>query len=795
MRHLPADLLYSLRLLRRQPGLAVTAVVALAMGIGFTTSMFAIVHGGTRALPVDRPHEIVVVTAIDGRGRATQIRPSLLRHWQASLQGFESVGAWRDDSFNVSGQGLPDRVSGAAITPNTLAILGVRVQSGRPFTEGDAAPGAARVALISDDVWRSRFQADPGVLGQTIRLDDVPHTVVGVMPPKFGFPIKARIWTPLDVTAGAGPQDGDPLQVFGRLRDDVAPAFAEGEASAALARLASANPGALSADRARVTDFLELETPREMRQGLTVLVAVVSLAFLVACANVANLLLARAAARTRDTALRTALGASRRRLVSQALIEAACVSSVACALGVAMASVALRVFAAASAGILEAFWVDFRIDFTVVAFAFTLAMFATFATALVPALRATSARTSPILQAAAPNVAGLRIGRLGRALVVVQVALACGLFVLTATFVGAAGAIRSIDLVYPAREILTTTLSVPSRIAADPQARRAFLRDVTARVAAAPGLGATAFASALPGRGGGNSRIAFAASPAVEPGPMMTAGVAVVTPELFALAGVDRVPGRLLTWEDDWRTPPVAVVNQSFVRKFSPDREVIGRRIVVEGDEFAVVGVVPDLLMQDVADRDASGVYVSMLQVRPYAFRTMTLAGASPLVRFPAFREAVQQVNPDLPVLEPASLYDAIYADKKVLDVLAGLFLAFGAGTVFLAVIGLFAVLSFAVTARRREFGVRLALGATPRDLASLVLGRGAREVGAGLGIGLAVAFAISRGLAATLENAPAAGAGVFGVIVLAVCASAALALWRPVRRAATVSAMDALRD
>ncbi len=792
MRHLIADLAHSLRLLRRQPGLSVTAVVALAMGIGFTTSMFAIVHGGTRALPVEQPHEIVVIGAQDERGREAPVRPLLMRHWRASLTSVEGLGAWRDDSFNVSGQGLPDRVNGAAITPNTLVILGIRVQSGRPFTEGDAAPGAARVALIGDDIWRVRYQADPGVLGQTIRLDDVPHTIVGVMPPKFGFPINARVWTPLDVQAGAGPADGDPLRVFGRLKDGLSPGQAQAEASGELGRLAGANPGSFSKHRAHVTDFMELETPKEVRQGLTVLVAAVSLAFLVACANVANLLLARAAARTRDTALRTALGASRGRLIGQAIAEAMLMSAIACALGVAMASVALRFFAAASAGIIEAFWVDFRIDATVVAFATGLAALATLATALVPALRATASRTSPLLQAGAPNLAGLRIGRLGRTLVVTQVALACGLFVLTATFVGTAAAIRSVDLVFPAREILTTTLSVPSRTAADPAAKRAFLQDLRDRLAAAPGLGPTAFATVLPGRGGGNDRIGFVDRPDRQP---MTSGVAAVTPEFFELAGVRDVPGRLLNWQDDWRTPRVAVVSQSFVRKLSPDREVVGRRIAMQGAEFEVVGVVPDLLMQDVTETDGSGVYLSMLQVRSYIFRTMTQTGPSPLAAFPGLRAAVHAISPDLPVLEPASLHDAIYADKGILDGLAALFLAFGAGTVFLAVIGLFAVLSFAVTARTREFGVRLALGATPRDLASLVLGRGARELGVGLGIGLAIAFAISRLLAATLETAPVAGAGVFAAIVLAICASAALAFWRPVRRVTKLSAMEALRE
>ncbi len=795
MRHLPADLRQTARLLRRQPGLAITAIVALAMGIGFTTSMFAIVHGGTRALPFDQPHEVVLLTETSGRGGDAPIRPYTFRQWQASLTSFEGLGAWRNDTLNVAGSGDPDRLDGAAITPITLALLGERVALGRPFTDADATPGAPPVALIGDIVWRTRFGADPSVLGRTIRLDGVPHTIVGVMPRRFGFPINARIWIPLGVEAGAGPGAGEPLQVFGRLKDSASRDRAEAEAALEMARLASTFPATYLNHGARVLDFVELETPREIQRGLQVLVVAVSLAFLVACANVANLLLARAAARTRDTALRTALGASRSRLIGQALAEAVVLSGVACVLGVTMASIGLRFFGAATSGILEAFWVDFRIDATVVTFATSLAVLASLATALLPALRATAGGTNALLQAQAPGVAGLRIGRLGRALVIVQIALACGLFVLTATFVRAAASVRSVDLVFPARDILTSTLSVPGAIAADADARRRLLFDLKTRLDATPGLRQTAFTSVLPGRGGGNMRVAMADQPAGPGSPLLTAGVAMVTPEFFDLAGARASRGRLLIWQDDRRAEQVAVVNESLVRKLSPGRDVVGRRIRVEDHEFAVVGVVGDLLMQDVQDRDGSGVYLSMLQVRPFVIRTMTAAAAPPLDAFPAFRAAVHAVDPELPVLEPASLYDAIYADKQVLDAMATLFLAFGLGTVFLAVIGLFALLSFAVTARTREFGVRMALGAAPRDLVSLVFSRGARELAWGLGLGLPIAIVISRALAATLENVPAAGVGVFAAIVATVSAGAAVAMWRPLRRVARLAPVEAIRE
>jgi hypothetical protein len=271
--------------------------------------------------------------------------------------------------------------------------------------------------------------------------------------------------------------------------------------------------------------------------------------------------------------------------------------------------------------------------------------------------------------------------------------------------------------------------------------------------------------------------------------------VAVVTPEFFDLAGARAATGRLLTWQDVDASVPVAVVNHSFARKFPQESEIVGRRLRTGDREYTVVGIVEDLLIQDVEDRDGAGVYLSMLQERPHVIRTMTGPRAEPHDAFHVFRTAVQDVDPDLPVLEPASLYDAIFADKRVLDAMSALFLAFGVGTVFLAVIGLFAVLSFTVTARTREFGVRMALGATPGSLVALVLSRAAREILLGLGIGLPVAFAISRVLAATLERVPVAGAGVYAAIVMTIVTGALLAIWSPVRRVLRLSPLEALRE
>jgi predicted permease len=791
------ELRHTSRLFRRNPGLALAAIAALAMGIGFTTTMFSIVHGGTRSLPFDEPHEIVALTeTLPGPG-ALEVgaRPYELLRWQRTLGSVEGLGAFQTTDVNLSGSGdRPERVGAAFVTPETFGLVGVAAAQGRLFGAADASPDAPRVALISHTLWQSRFAGAPDVVGRDLRLDGRPVRIVGVMPPRFGFPINAKVWLPLAIDPSAPPGAGEPVQAFARLRDGVGPDRATDELVLEMRRLASEFPAAFDGRGARVFPFTDLETPPEIRRALQLLVAIVSLVLLVACANVANLLLARAAARSRDTAIRTALGASRARLVAQQLAESVLLASVAALLGLGMASVGLRFFAAASSDVLQAFWVDFRIDTVVVAFATGLGFVAAIGAGLVPALRASSTGTSALLQSQSSRVAGPRIGRLGRGLVVVQLALACGFLIVTATFVGAAGALRLVPNPFPAAEILTAQISVLPDTLSDPVARRTFVSALHDHLAATPELRDPALVSAFPGRGTGQWSFEIADDP-TGAGPLRYTALAMVTPPFFDLASARAVRGRLLTWQDDERAPRTAVVNESFARRFLADREdPLGRRLQLGQSEFTVVGVVPDLLMQDVEDADGAGVYVSMLQQRPYTVRVMARTTGPAMSAAGALRRAVAEVDPDLPVLEIASLHDAIYADKRVLDAIAALFLCFGLGAVFMAVIGLHAVLSFAVTQRTPEFGVRLALGATSRDIVRLVLRRGALELAWGLGLGLTIALVLSRLLAAALEQVQPAGPGTFVIILVAVTAGALAALWRPLRRAVRLDPLAALR-
>jgi predicted permease len=792
-----SDVRTSLRIFRRSPGLALSAVLALAMGIGFVTTMFGIVRGGTRGLPFPDPEELVVLTrTVPHLGH--DLEPSLFDFlaWSRRQQSFAGLAAFEEQSRNLSGdRQRPERRSGARVTPNTFDLLQVRPARGRPLLDSDASPGAPAVALLGHELWQARFDGDPGILGRVIRLDGVPHTVVGVMPPGFGFPVRSSLWIPLVIDGEPLPTaQGTGLRVFGRLREDVSLGQARAELAtlaAAIGRDHSATHGNLSA---RLMPFVEVEMAPNTAAILYLMLGIVSFVLLIACANVANLLLARAAMRSRETALRTALGAGRTRILLLQVYESLGLAAVGGGLGLAVAWVAVRFFGSTTAGIIDAFWIDFRVDWAVALFATGLVGLAGVAAGLIPGLRASGGDVAEVLKDASGSATGLRIGRLARGLVVVEVMLATGFLIMTMTFTRTAIALRAINLPFPAREIFTGQLGLTQETLGAAGARVQLVRDLTARLDALPGVGATALVSVLPGRGAGNWTFTLDAPARPGGGLPNTTGLALVTPGFFDLVGARMLRGRALEWRDGPDAPGVAVVNQSWVRLHSPDRDPLGRQIWFGDRRLEVVGVVPDLQMQDPEDQRGDGVYASLLQVRPYVIRVMARAGSDPLALTPVIRDAVEGFDPDVPLFEVASLYQAIYSDKKVLDAFGTLFFAFGLGALFLTMVGVYGVVSFAVTRRVREIGVRVALGARPRDIARLVLGEGAVLIGAGTLAGLVIAFGLSHALAAVTEFVRPAGIMTYLAIAAALTVTAAAGLLRPVRRSLALEPMEALR-
>jgi predicted permease len=783
------------RLFRASPGLALSAVVALAMGIGFTTTMFSIVHGATRTLPFDRPEDIVAIEKIPAGQVAAgelSIRQSDVNVWQGPLRTIIGLSAYQPDSVNLSGDARqPERMAATRVTLGTFHTLGVTPQLGRDFLPEDTVAGAPAAVLISDAVWASRFGRAPDAVGRVLRVNGESRVIVGVMPPRFGFPINSALWLPLASPDALAPGTGERVSIVARLRPGVRPGDA-GEELAARTRAAFADAGVtVPAVSVRLIPFTETETPREVIRALYVMVMAVSFVLLIACSNVANLLLARAAVKRQDTAVRLALGATRRHIIVAQFTEALMLSGVASVFGLIMAEAGTRLFAANTANIIEAFWVDLRVDPVVVAFASTLAIVATMASALAPALRASRTNLNDAL--AGSGRTSLRLGRLGRNLVAVQVSLAGGLLALTMILAQSSVQLRAVQWPYEPNDILTAEIGFTAAALNDPATRTHILDEVVTEIRAVPGVNTAALVSALPGRGGGNWSFALD-RPSVD-GADGATGLIGVTPEFLSVLGGHVVQGRAFTASDSAGAQPVALVNASFVARYSANRAPIGRQVFVGQRGFRIVGVVPDLMPGDIQDVGQDAFYVPMAQMRPSAVRLIARGEVAPSALVAPVRAAFARVDPDLPVTEFFSLYDAAFQDKRVLDVLSTLFLTFGAGALTLTAIGLYSVLSFSVTVRLREISIRSALGASRRQIVALVARESATQVGIGLAVGMALAVGLSRVFAAAVERVHPASAPVVVGIAAALAAVSILALIVPARRAVRVDVAQGLRS
>jgi putative ABC transport system permease protein len=782
-----------LSLCRTNPGAAISAVTALAMGIGFSTTMFSIVHGGTRSLPFEDADAIVAIQRVaTGGGTVPSSTVRDFNHWARGAQSFEALGAFQTDSTNLSGEGdVPERVSAAALTPGTFELLRVQPASGRSFLPSDAVPGAEPVAVLSNALWRRRYSADASVLGRRIRLDGVSHTVIGVMPAGFGFPLDASLWTA--VRTGDSSADGEAVQVFGRLTRGAGHEAARTELLT-MARAAAETDPARAAIGLNVVDFIELETPPETVWGLYLLLIAVSGVLIIACVNVANLFIVRAVARSRDVAVRLALGAGRRMIVVEQMSESLVLSSLASIAGVAIAWAGTRAFRLGTADILSAFWMDFSLDTTVLAYASVLAIAAAAAAAIVPALRASRTDIVSTLRDGGAGSSSLKIGRLSRGLLSGQVAMACALLAFTLLLGQAAVAIHARAWPFDPDKVLTAQIGLPLAALDDNETRERVLVQLEDAIDQLPGAHASALASSLPGRGSGNWSFAID-SVATEPSRLLLTGVTMVSTNYFETIGTRVLSGRGLTKDDRPGTPAVAVVNESFVSRYSRDRDPLGRRIFLGKRELTIVGIVEDALPRDIDEADQNGVYVSIHQLRPYAIRVVVAAAADPMPLVRALRASIDRVNPDWPIFEAFTAREAALREKQVLDVLSRLFGIFGSGALLLTAIGLYSVTAFAVALRRRELGIRVALGATRGDLLRMLGLHGGRQLMIGLTVGTLLAVLLTRAFKSAVELNTANDGLIIATVVIALFVTATAAIAAPVLRASTADPVKILRE
>ncbi|HEX2251637.1 MAG TPA: ABC transporter permease [Thermoanaerobaculia bacterium] len=805
MDHLLRDLRVAARSLTRHPALAILAVVALSLGIGLTGAMFSIVHGATRELPFERADRLIHLErnnlAEDIESMEVPIHDLL--DWREAQTSFEGLAGFYSGTANLASEGQrPERYQGAFISPSAFPMLRVEPRLGRTFLPEEEGPASPAVVILGHGVWQERFGGDPDILGRSVHVNSELHTVIGVMPEGFEFPMSEDLWLPLRLDPAEHPRGSEEqftLEVFGRLRDGVSREQAALEMATLAERLAEEYPDTNEGVGAVLKPYTEEYIDDEPRRLLMIMLGAVFGVLLIACANVANLLLARASLRTREMAVRTALGARRRRVAAQFLTEALVLSLAGAALGVALAWGGVTAFNSAIAATDPPFWIDIRIALPELAFVVGLALLSSLLAGLAPALQASRVDVNEVLKDESRGSSGLRVGRFSKGLVVAEVALSCGLLVAAGLMIQSVVNLRSLDYGFASDDVFVARVALFENDYPDEASRQRFYEALEERVVGLPGVTAASLTTSAPGLGSWGNRVAIDGRVYARAQDLPFTRYAVVSAGFFETFGAEPVQGRLFDGRDREGAPAVAIANESFVREHLEGIEPLGHRVRLgDGTDEAqpwrtLVGVVPDLAMGGLSDDDQHGLYVPLAQ-SDASFMTLALrTTGDPLALADPVRREVQRIDPNLPLYFVDSLSGLIVQNNWFYSVFGSIFMVFGMAALFLATVGLYGVMSFAVSRRTHEVGIRMALGSRPGAVVRLMFRQGALQLAAGLLIGLGLALALSRALEMILFRVEPWDPAVFFLVAAALATTGALACLLPARRAATVDPSVAL--
>ncbi len=799
------DLRYGLRMLVRHPGLAAISIIALALGIGLTATMWSITWGGIlRGLPFEDADAIIHLE----RARPSHdiesygVPISDFVAWRESQRSFEDLAAYYDGTINVSGtEGRPERFEGGFVTAATFRLLRVQPVLGRLFTDEENRPGAPPVVILGWDVWQNRFAGDSAVVGRTLRANGLTREIVGVMPKGFLFPTNSFLWLPLTVDAGAQPWgQGTQLEVMGRLRPGVTMAAATTEFALICARLAQEHV----AENEGVTPILKPFTEEYIGEEPTIMLwtmmAAVFGVLLLACSNVANLLLARAAARTKEVAVRTALGASRWRIVNQLLTESLVLSGIGALLGIGIAWVGTRLFTNAIADTEPPFWIDIRLDGVVLGFTLAITLLAALISGVLPALQATRTSVNDVLKDESRGSSSLRLGRFSRALVVAELALSAALLVGAGFMIQSVVRLSRFDYGVPTASVFTARVGLFESTYPDSASRARFWAELEGRLQSLPGQRGAALQTTLPGLGGWSQPFALEGQTYEHDRDFPNTRRSAVTPGWFTVYDVAALEGRVLGPGDVAGALPVAVVTRGFATSQFGTASAVGRRVRIgdtrfQGPWLTIVGVVPDVWFDGTDDTPLRRAIITPIAQDDYRFLSIAVAASGdPMSLAGPVQAAVNAVDPDQPIYFPRTLASAISQNGWFYSVFGTLFMVFGAAALFLATVGVYGVMSFSVSRRTQEVGVRMALGAAGRDVLRMFLRQGARQVSVGLALGLVLAYFLSQGLTVVMFQVDTKSPLMYATVGLALALTGLLATLIPARRATRVQPMDALR-
>ena len=790
------DLQYAVRTLTNQPTFALTAILTLALGIGANTAIFSVVNSVLlRPLPFPAPEQLVYVWGkYPDFGRTSTSAPDY-RDWREGVAAFEHLAAANDASFNLTGSGEPEQVRGSRVTANFFDALGVQPSLGRAFAEGEDREGATDVVVLAHDLWRRRFAEDPSVIGRSIVVNDRPYTVIGVMPGTFRAGSELELWMPIDLSNPGYPRRGEFLTLIGRLAPGATIAQAQSQLDLVVRRLAEQYPETNASIQGEVVS-MQADIVSEAKPALLVFTAAVALVLLIACANVANLLLAQASGRQREVAVRLALGASRTRLLRQLLTESLLLSSIGAAGGLLLAAWALDALQASGTTFVPRLW-EVGVDWTVAAFAFALAVGTGLLFGLAPAARLI--RAGSLQDSLKDGARGGTAGgtRFRNALVLGEAALAIMLLAGAGLLIRSFVRLNQVDMGFDPGGVLTYELILPTARYPDDDALVPVIDRLVERTRAIPGVEAVSVSSDLPLEG--SSYLTFDLEGRVQTdGGNGDVQPFRVTPGYFDVLRIPLRKGRLLEESDAASATPVAVVNEELVRRFLSGQDPIGRRIqVADGSDSAslIVGVVGDVAQEEVSAAPYAQVYQPMAQGPLRSVRVALRAAGDPMALANQARAALASVDPQLPLTKLRTMEDRLSGSLTQPRVSMAVLALFALLALVLAAIGIYGVLSYAIARRTREIGIRIALGAQPGDVRRLVIGEGMRPVVAGVALGVAGALALTRLMRSLLYGVSPADPVTLGVVAILLTTVALMAAWLPARRATRVDALEALRS
>ncbi len=796
-----ADLRFALRQLAKAPGFTAVAIITLALGIGACTAIFSVVNG-VLLRPLDYPEPERLMVLKENQLPAFpefSVSPPDYLDWAGQLKSFENLAAVTGAPLNLTGEGEPQRLVGAKVTANYFATYGIAPALGRVFSSDEDAPGKNKVVVVSDAFWQRVLGGSQDVVGRDLQLNGEPCTVVGVAPRGFGAASKVDLWVPMafaaSETANAN-RDSHYINVIGRLKPGVTPAQADAELKVLAAQIAEHYPDKNKGWSAFATPLLDY-TVRDVRRVLYTLQGAVGCVLLIACANLANLLLARATARHREISIRAALGAGRGRLLRQLLTESVLLALAGGACGVLFAKwglAALLTLAPASLPRVS----NIQLDAVVLGDALLLSIATGLFFGLAPAwLAARTDVNEALKQGTRGSTEGGARGKLRNALVVLEVAISLVLLAGAGLLVRSFVALAHVDPGFRPEHAVMLRLQLPEKKYEGPEQRAAFGDALLAQLRHRPGVQAVGLTQAMPLVGDWVNGYFIEGRPRPSDAELPNLNYHSVTPDYFRAMGIRLVRGRLFTERDDAQAPRVAIINETLARREFPHEDPIGKRIAItqNGSPWReIVGVVGDVRQSGV-DQAAPAQAYDVFAQKPFSIIYVIIrTDGDPAALATAVRPAVYAVDKDQPVGSIRPL-EEILADGIARQRFATLLLTvFSLVALIIAAVGIYGVMAYNVTQRTGEFGIRLALGAQPHDVRLLVLAQGGKLVGLGLLLGLSAACAGARVTESILFKTDAHDPVALGAVTLLLAMVALIACLLPARRATKVDPMLALR-